>query len=195
MADVTENMGMLNETLTTIQQRRSTRAYLPKQIDEAVLTQIVDAGICAPYAQEFSRIITVVQNGELLSRLNHAAKSYARNIGMEHLRILGMTDGFHCLYHAPTLILVSGAEDSVSPDIDSAAAMQNMLIAAESLDVGACWIYFVLLAFSSPFAPELRDALQLPDGFKPCAAAVMGYKQGVQPATRLPNPRSATYIR
>lgn len=195
MADITENMGMLNETLTTIQQRRSTRAFLPTQLDDAVLARIVQAGTCAPYAQENSRIITVVQNGELLGRLNHAAKSYARSIGMEHLRILGMTDGFHCLYHAPTLILVSGAEDSVSPDIDSAAAMQNMLIAAESLDVGACWIYFVLLAFASPFAAELRDSLQLPDGFKPCAAAVMGHKQGATPAMRLPNPRSAVYIR
>jgi nitroreductase len=51
-----------------------------------------------------------------------------------------------------------------------------MLLAAESLGLGSCWVYFVLLAFQSSRADELRRMLKMPEGYKPYSSAVFGVK-------------------
>ncbi|MDR0844319.1 MAG: nitroreductase family protein [Tannerella sp.] len=56
---------------------------------------------------------------------------------------------FNCLYGAPTLIIVSCDERTVAPETDCAAATQNLLIAAESIGLGSCWIKFVVIIFSA----------------------------------------------
>ena len=80
-------------------------------------------------------------------------------------------------------------------DSDCAAALENMLIAADSLGIGSCWIFYVLLAFSSPQGPELRKILQIPEGYRPYCTAVFGYKasDGRKAAERKPG--LVTYVR
>lgn len=80
-------------------------------------------------------------------------------------------------------------------DADCAAATQNLLLAAESIGLGSCWIFFVLLAFHSPQGAELRKELKIPEGYKPYYSAVFGYKKAgaVKAADRKPN--LITYIR
>lgn len=185
-------MSIKNETLEVIARRRSCRAYEARQLEAEHLAAILEAGSLAPYAQEESRIITVVQDAALLSRLNLAAKDFASHTGMEHLQVLGMTDGFHSLYHAPTLVILSGDDGSVSPQLDCAAATQNMLIAAEAIGVGACWTYFVLQAFASRQGSELRYDLDIPDGFTPHTAVLLGYRQ---PGSPMPGPHRKTLVR
>lgn len=103
---------------------------------------------------------------------------------MEHLRNLGKDKNFNCLYNAPTLIIVSGNENSPIPlDADCAAATQNMLIAAESLGIGSCWIFFVLLAFQSSQGTQLLKELLIPENYNPIHAATFGYKENVNIST------------
>ncbi len=52
------------------------------------------------------------------------------------IRKMGENEKFNIFYNAPTIVLVSGNESAMMPVVDCAAATQNMLIAAESLDVG-----------------------------------------------------------
>ncbi len=145
-----------NETLKIIKQRRSIRSFKDEQIKDAELQAVLEAGLYAPYTWEQSRHFTVIQNKELLNRLNIAAKESAKQMDFEHLRELGYNEGFNCLYYAPTLVIVSGIEQAPIPlEADCAAATQNLLIAAESVGLGSCWIFFVLLAFNSPQGNEL----------------------------------------
>jgi len=132
----------------------------------------------------------------MLRRLNAAAKEAAKLSDMEWLRNLGSDEGFDCLYGAPALIIVSG--DSASPvplDSDCAAAAQNLLLAAESLGLGSCWVFFVLLAFQSPEAEELRKELKIPEGYRPYCSAVFGYKNGETPAAPERKRGLVTYIK
>jgi hypothetical protein len=80
-------------------------------------------------------------------------------------------------------------------DADCAAATQNLLLAAESIGLGSCWIFCVLLAFYSPQGPELRKALKIPEGYKPYDSTVLGYKKN--PVVNIPErkPNLITYIR
>jgi nitroreductase len=185
-----------NETLRIIRRRRSIRSYKDKQIEEDELQAILEAGMYAPNAGGQAWHFTVVQDSKMLDRLNLAAKEAARQHGMEHLRSLGNNEKFNCLYGAPTLIIVSGNERSPMPlDADCAAATENMLIAAESIGVGSCWIFFVLMAFYSPQGPELRRLLKIPDGYKLYDAAAFGYTK-VRTAKAVDRkPGLVTYIR
>lgn len=185
-----------NETLKIIKQRRSIRSYKDEQIKDEELQAILEAGLYAPNAGGQAWHFTVVQNKALLDRLNIAAKEAARQMSVPHLAALGENEQFHCLYNAPTLVIVSGSEAAPMPlDMDCAAATENLLIAAESLGIGSCWIFFVLLAFQSSQGSELRKELRIPEGYRPYDAAVFGYKKGeaIKAPDRKPN--LITYIK
>jgi nitroreductase len=183
-----------NETLKNIKQRRSTRSFKEEQIKEEELMAILEAGLYAPNAGDQAWHFTAVQNKDLLIKLNILAKEAAVQMG-GHLAKLGNDDNFNCLYNAPTLIIVSGDEKSICPEVDCAAATQNLLIAAESMGVGSCWIFFVTLAFHSSKATELREVLQIPEGYKPLYAAVFGYKNESLVNVQERNPGLITYIK
>ncbi len=185
-----------NKTLRIIKQRRSIRSFKDEQIKDEELQAVLEAGMYAPNAGGQAWHFTAVQNKEILERLNLAAKESARQMDMEHLRMLGNNEMFNCLYGAPTLIIVSGDGKSLIPlDADCAAATENMLIAAESIGLGSCWIFFVLLSFHSSQGSELRKELKIPEGYKPYDSAVFGYKK--TPAINAPErkPNLITYIR
>lgn len=187
---------IINETLKNIKQRRSTRSFKAEQIKEEELQAVLEAGLYAPYAWEQSKHFTVVQNRELQDRLKLAAKETARQMDLVHLKELGSNESFDCLYGAPTLVIVSGNEQApISVEADCAAAAQNLLIAAESIGLGSCWIFFVLLAFQSSQGSELLKELKIPEGYRPYYTAVIGYKEAV--AVSLPDRDTnvITYIR
>ena len=118
---------------------------------------------------------TVIQQAELLAWLNREAKENAKQVA--HLREMANNEGLNIFYGAPTVILVSGEANAIVMESDCAAATQNMLLAAESLGLGACWIDFVLLAFTGPKAQDYLPELGVPDGYKPYASVALGYKK------------------
>jgi nitroreductase len=187
---------IVNETLKIIKQRRSIRSYKDEQVGEEELKAVLEAGLYAPNAGDQAWHFTVVQKRELLDRLNMAAKEAAGQTDIKHLRELGNNERFDCLYGAPVLIIVSGNGQAPVPlEADCAAATQNMLIAAESIGLGSCWIFFVLLAFHSPQGDAWRKELKIPEGYRPYYAAVFGHKKTA--AVNVPDrkPGLITYIR
>lgn len=187
---------IVNETLDIIRRRRSIRSFRDEQIKEEELEAVLAAGLYAPNAGGQAWHFTAVQNRGLLDKLNLAAKEAARHLDIQDLRELGDNEQFDCLYGAPTLIIVSGSEQApISLEADCAAATQNLLIAAESIGLGSCWIFFVLLAFGSPQGPKLRKELRMPEGYKPYYAAVLGYKQAAVAHVPDRKPNLITYVR
>lgn len=170
--------GFENETLKIIKQRRSIRSYQDEQIKDEELQAVLEAGLYAPYSWDKARHFTVIQNKKLLDELNIAAKEAAKQMSSEHFRELGNNESFNCLYNAPTLIIVSGnGQVPIPVEADCAAATENMLIAAESIGLGSCWIFFAMLAFNSPQGFEFRNELKIPEGYKPYYSFVVGYKK------------------
>ena len=65
----------MNEVIAAIRSRRSVRRYKPEQIGEKELQAILEAGLYAPSAHnDQSWHFTVIQNKDLLARMNRAAK-------------------------------------------------------------------------------------------------------------------------
>lgn len=164
-----------NPTLDVIFRRRSTRAYDPGPVDDALVETILEAGFAAPFAQLDSLHFSVVSQATVLNRVNLAAKEVARGMEMLHIAALGAKESYHCLYHAPMAILICARQGAVAGDGDAAAATQNMLLAAESLGLAACWIYFGIMGFVGPQGSMLRMLCDVPESFVPKAWIALGH--------------------
>jgi nitroreductase len=90
---------------------------------------------------------------------------------------LGNNEQFNCLYNAPTFIIISVKNKSTISVYDCSALTQNMLLAAESVGLGSCWLYFPLQVFKNGKNDELKKELKIPQGFKPITSMVIGYKE------------------
>lgn len=182
---------MTNETLETIKRRRSVRAYTGEPVEREALCAIVEAGRYAPNGSgNEDWHFTVVTNPSLLRDIDRSAKAMAQNMGMAHLAALGADPDFHCLYGAPALVLVSGDAGNPSAATDCVCATQNMLIAAEALGIGSCFLFFPTMAFMGPEKDRLRDALSIPEGYEVSSCACFG--RAAAPAVPPPPRREGT---
>jgi nitroreductase len=165
-----------NETLRIIKQRRSIRNYKNKQISDNELKTIIEAGIYAPHGsgqlEEFVHF-AVIQNKSILDKINKLAIKFAKQTEL----FKDVDEKWNCLYDAPTLIIVSYNENWVQPETDCAAVTQNMLLAAESIGLGGCWLYFPLQTFNIEDGMELKKELKIPEGYKPITSMILGYKE------------------
>ncbi|MEI6100353.1 MAG: nitroreductase family protein [Eubacteriales bacterium] len=164
----------MNEVLTAIKNRRSIRKYKEEQIGEQELQYILEAGLYAPSAHnDQSWHFTVIQNKELLVRMNAIAKEGMANSPFEWMNKMATSPGFTVTYNAPTLIVVSGRKDAMAYQVDCSAAIQNMLIAAESLGIGSVWLGLMRFYY---LQEEAASALGIPQGYEPFYAVSLGYK-------------------
>lgn len=169
---------MKNKLLETIIKRRSTRVFTEEQVKDSDLNEIIKAGLYAPSAHNYqSWHFTVIQNKEALAKLNQEFKSFAKKDPSQMMQKIANNPKFNIFYNAPTIILVSGDTKGVLPNIDCAAATQNMLLAAESLGLGNCWNGFVAYSFSGDSCESLKAELGIPADFTPHFAVLLGYKK------------------
>ena len=92
---------------------------------------------------------------------------------IDWIKNTGLNPKINLTYNAPTLIIVSGNKNALSPKTDCCAAIQNMLLAAESLNIGSVWIG--LITFFLKLEGEVRR-LGVPDGYEPYYGVALGYK-------------------
>lgn len=163
-----------NETINAIQSRRSIRSYKQDAIPAEILTAILKAGQAAPYVIPDSRHFSVLQDRNQISRLTEAARQEGMKLSDFH-REMFSAPGFNGTYGAPTVVIISGNEETVQYEGVCAASVQNMLIAAQSLGIASCWVYFPIFAFHGTDESTWRRELHIPDGYKPCAAVLLGY--------------------
>jgi len=168
----------MNETLKNIKTRRSTRSFSEKQITDEELNAILEAGLYAPSAHnEQSWHFTVVQRQNILNKINDGFIEFAKNSEDEMLRQFAKYENLQIFYNAPTVIIVSGNQESLLPQVDCAAATENMLVAAEALGIGSCWIGLAYWPLNENRADEYKKELAIPENYKPYHAVSFGYKK------------------
>ncbi|MFH1275754.1 MAG: nitroreductase family protein [Candidatus Woesearchaeota archaeon] len=164
----------MTQTLEIIKQRRSIRKYQLKQIREVELKKILESAIYAPSGRNQQPwYFTVIQNKELISYMGTKAKEMMSKSKEDWIAERGNDTNFNIFYNAPTIIIVSGRKEAYSPLTDCSAAIQNMLLTAESLNIGSCWVGLVSHFFT---LKEEVQKLNIPDGYDPYYAVCLGYK-------------------
>ncbi len=150
------------DVFEAIKERRSVRAYGKEEVSEKDVETLIKAARWAPSAgniQPWEFII--VTDTKIRERLGEAA----------------LQQNF--IEEAPVIIVVCANEGRSNWNYgsrganlyciqDTAAATQNMLLAAHALGLGACWIG----AFNEG---EVRRVLNIPGGVRPVAMVPVGH--------------------
>lgn len=140
----------MNETIKTLESRCSCKAYTDEMVPEDSLKEILEAGLYAPsgLGQQNAAAIVII-NKEIRDELEK-----------ENARIKGRED-IHPFYKAPIVILVIAK--GVTGVYDGSLMIGNMLNAAASLGIGACWIHRAKEEIERDFGKKLL----LENGFDP----------------------------
>ncbi|MBE0664689.1 MAG: nitroreductase family protein, partial [Candidatus Aminicenantes bacterium] len=127
-----------------------------------------------------------VQKRELIDEINAGSKTAMRKSKVDWIAKLGAAENYNIFYNAPTVVILAAKKDAISPLADVCAALQNMLLAAESLGIGSCWMGFAKFYFSDQ--PSYKK-IGIPEGYEVFYALTLGYK----PAGWKAKPRQRKY--
>ncbi len=166
----------MNETLEMLTTRKSTKKYLNKHVKRELIEQIVAAGLNAPSGlnKQTPRFVVVTDDGtvDMLSKLNAAVFSMDK-------------DPF---YGARDLIVVLAKKEGTYL-YDGALAAGNILNAAWSLGVGACWIHRAKEVFESEEGKALLAKWGITDDVEGISFCILGHPDGEKNKTEIKDGR------
>ncbi|MCW4006715.1 MAG: nitroreductase family protein [Candidatus Bathyarchaeota archaeon] len=186
----------MNSVLEAIKNRRSVRLYESKPVPKDVLKAIIEAGNQAPFtsmtrAQPWRFV--VVENPEFRQKLFETAfPVWKQSIeGMKQVApdLYEMAMSIHdaldepkdpVYYSAPAIVFVIGPEGSA---VSCALACENMMIAAQSLGVGSCYVGFGAMVKANP---EVASEFELKEKEEIHGPILLGYPKAN------PNPAQAS---
>ena len=136
--------------MTCIRTRREIRDYADRDIPNEVLQKILEAGRLAPSSKNSQPWhFVVIKSKETLGKIAKLTPT-----------------GAH-IASAPLAIAVL-MDAAKLPEIDGARAIQNMVLAAWDLGVGACWI-------TNFYDDAVKDMLNAPQRMKLITVMPFGY--------------------
>ncbi|HHX73920.1 MAG TPA: nitroreductase family protein [Firmicutes bacterium] len=167
----------MDRVLEVIRKRRSVRGFKSDPVKKEDLETVLEVAMYAPSAGNRQPWhFTVITDGKLINELSARAKAALAADRNSPYQQRAADPNFHLFYHAPVVIIVSGAESSRLAHTDCAAATQNILLAAEALGLGSCWVNLFLFAFRGEGGEDLPGHLGIPGGYKPLYSIALGYK-------------------
>jgi len=185
----------MNETLAVIKRRRSIRKYKPEQIADSELQAILEAAIWAPSAMNQQKWhFTVIQDKDFLQEITDVARERMKS-GPEPMAKRAADPNFSPFFHAPTVIVISGDSNARFIQLDCALAAENIVLAAESLNIGSCVMTSPELIFSTEKGQALLKKMGVPDGYKHVCTVTLGYVEGDRPEPRPRNREVINYLR
>ncbi len=166
-----------NPVVENIMNRRSIRSYKPEQIKDSELNIITECAINAPSAlNKQSWEVRVIQKPELIKAINSGFVEYAKSQNMQGSASRSQEPGFSVFHGAPTVIVVA-TDGSVFGPVDCGLLGQNILLAAESMNIGTCVVGGVTGYLNTSVAKEtVIPKLKLSEGFTPLYTIAVGYK-------------------
>lgn len=172
------------DAIDAIRSRRSTRSFLDRPVERALIAELIGDCTHAPYtpgAVDGAWAFTVIEGRKRLEDYGKVALDFARR-NRPQLEGYEWTEwrDFSVFHGAPVAIVISGREDYRIALEECTRAGMILGIAAHARGLGSCWV-------GSPLAwlrePEVRAELRIADGWIPHAAFALGYAAG-QPAMR-----------
>ena len=137
------------EALEAILTRRSTRKYSDVMPERDLIEKVIEAGRYAPSGHNNQTTHFIVFTGkEVLSELAETVRDEFSKmdvtedmyVSMKGSVMAAKKGGYVFYYGAPVLIVVANKIGYGNAMADSACALENMMIAANALDLGSCWI-------------------------------------------------------
>jgi nitroreductase len=193
---MSEMYSLMDGTMKVIQDRRSIRDYSDEPVSEKDLKMILDAARQAPSGENAQpwRFI-VVRDETTRKRLGAIARGGSgRRFTAEYVtkkmeeRFSSMEDQAKkkaifekltsgsvsaFLAEAPVNIVVCGKKDVWDMPYDTSASIENMLLMATALGLGACWVIAPCIDIRDE--ERLKELLDVPEEFKVVSIIAVGH--------------------
>jgi len=176
----------MNEVMETIMHRRAIRRFSEKQIERDVLELILQAGLYAPSAGGRQGVIfAVCQDSEVNERLGkikraNSSPSMAKNgnyVSKEQPSIADDPNLKNAFYDAPTVITMFAPQNFLFSVDDCACAAENMILAADSLGIGSCYIGQGWTAFTDPYGQAILQKWGIRADYYAVMQLLLGYSK------------------
>lgn len=169
----------MSETLEVIRSRRSVKKYLDKPVPRELVEKVCEAGTWAPCGMgKQAPIILAVTNKELRDKLSQMNAAVMGSKG----------DPF---YGAPVVLVVLADKKVGTYLYDGSLTMENMMLAAHDLGLGACWIHRAKEEFESEEGKVILKELGVEGEYEGIGNCILGYADGELPAAK---PRKEGYV-
>ena len=174
----------MKTVMEAILHRRTIRRFEEKQIEEEKLQQILQAGLYAPSAGGGQGVIFAVcqikEVNERLGRIKRANSnprmaSGTSFVSKEQPSIAddpNLTDAF---YGAPTVITFFAPKNFLFSVDNCACAAENMMLMADSLGIGSCYIGEGWTAFDDPYGQEILKKWEIRTDCYAVMQLLLGY--------------------
>jgi len=175
---------MGNQILDNIYRRRSIRKYKPEQLQNHELNQIIEAGRFAPSGgNNQTTHFVVIQNTEILNELKKLViQEYCKMevtenmyMGLKGAILQSQKGNYDFYFNAPTLIVLTNLRDYENAIADCAVALENMMLAATSLQIGSCWINQLKRLADNDAIKSYIKKLGIQDNEIICGGLALGY--------------------
>ncbi len=188
----------MKDVMETILHRRAIRRFdTARQIEEDALRQILQAGLYAPSAGgRQGPLFVVCQDAGVNARLGRIKRANSRPrmatatsyVSREQPSIADDPKLTNAFYDAPTVITLFGPKNFLFAAEDCAVAAENMMLAADALGIGSCYIGQGWTAFADPYGQETLRRWNVRTDYYAVMQLLLGYPRAGD-AHPTPKPR------
>ena len=172
------------DVFSCIATRHSTRKFKEEPVPQEVLDKVIEAGRQAPSGKHKnqSRFIVIRKKEVLQEIIALVQQEFAKmEVTPENDDNFGgairaaKKGRYVFMYNAPVLIVVANKRDYGNKYADVSCAMQNMMLAANALDLGSCWINQLRWLQDNPVLRAYLQKLGMAEDEEVCASLSIGY--------------------
>jgi nitroreductase len=160
---------MENAVLNIINERKSTKSYVDTMPTEEHINSIICAGLRAASGRNMQApIIIAVTNREIRDKLS---KTNADIMGA----------GSDPFYGAPAVLVVLARKKAHTYVYDGSLALGNMMLAAQSLGLGSCWVHRAKETFEKPEWKQWLISIGITEEVEGIGNLILGYPDKESP--------------
>ena len=154
---------MENAIIKAINERKSTKGYLDTMPSDEDISTVINAGLRAASGRNMQApIIVAVTNKEIRDKLSQAN---AAIMGTEN-------DPF---YGAPAVLVVLSRKKAHTYVYDGSLTLGNMMLAAQSIGLGSCWVHRAREVFEKPEWKEWLVSIGVAEEVEGIGNLILGY--------------------
>ena len=165
----------MNETIRSILDRRSIRAYKPDALTEEQLRVLEECALASPTGMNAqSWHFTFVTDTAIIDDVDRSVlDAFAANGDTATVERVNSRGG-SVFYKAPLVVFISCENGSKWGEVDAGIAVENLAVAAHAMGLGSVIIGMCGAAFNGPEGERLEKMLHFPENHRFAIAISIG---------------------
>ena len=151
------------DAIEAIKTRRTVRLYKQKEISGEILLELVETARCAPAAANRQPLHYIIVNETETNARIFECLAWAGYVKPKRNPPADKRPAAYII-----VLMDKSIGNDKSNSVDAAAAIENILISAQSLGIGSCWLGAI-------DKDKLRVICKVPEGFDIDSVVALGY--------------------